>query len=183
MKAPKIKVTMMGISVFLFISIINISIEARDHEYRHEREPNKGYDEEVEVEHIIIKKKKYNDPSHEHKNHSHHHRVHRHLHPGYRTIRVIDKRYYYHDGVYYRRCRGGYEITSTPRIKHLPRRSRKIIVDHSTYFIYDNTYFQFRGDYYVVCEPPPPPPKKRYRGQDQNRNSTVRFNIGIDITN
>jgi hypothetical protein len=173
MKTPKIKVV--TISAFLFISFSIVSVEARDrHSERH--------DEEVEIEHIIIKKEKHRSPSHHYHegpphHHEgpphHHHRIHRHLPDGYRTIKVIDRHYYYHDNTYYRKCRGGYEIVSTPRVRHLPRHSRKIIINRSTYYIYDDVYYRFQDDYYVVCKPPKP----RHR----HKSPSIRFNIDVDI--
>jgi hypothetical protein len=176
MKTHRIKVVI--ISVFLFVSSATVSLEARG---RH----SERCDEEVEIEHIIIKKKKHGNPSHHdhespslhhhHRSPSHHHRIHKHLPDGYHSIRIIDKHYYYHDNVYYRKCRGGYEIVSTPRIRHLPRRSRKVIIDHSTYYIYDGIYFQFFDNYYEVCEPPKP------RHRHRHKDPSIRFNIDIDI--
>lgn len=180
MKALNIMI--MTISGILIVS----SVEARDHGSWKER-GSEGRQQEEEI--IIIKKKTYSDPPHSHRESHHHreyersHRIHRHLPPGYRRFRVRDKHYYYHGGFYYQSCRGGYEIVNAPHVRHLPRRSRKVYINHTVYYVYDNVYYRHYNDYYVVCEPPPPPPPSRHHRhhRHKDKDATVQFKLDIEV--
>jgi len=80
--------------------------------------------------------------------------IHRSLPNGYRTLRVADRPYYYHNGVYYNHCNNGYEVVTAPRIRHLPHHARRVVVNQAVYFVSDDVYYSSCGDYYEVCEAP-----------------------------
>ena len=84
---------------------------------------------------------------------------------GYRTIRTVDRHYYYHNGVYYTRYGNGYEIISAPRFRHLPRHARRVVVNRVVYYVCDDVYYRPYNSYYEICEAP-------------SVRSSIEFNAG-----
>lgn len=96
------------------------------------------------------------------------------LPPRYSTVTISGTRYYHHDGVYYRPQGSRYIVVEDPRghrrgdgyrsgrghrsdvtvIRTLPRGHRVITHGGNRYYYHGNTYYQSRGDGYVIVENP-----------------------------
>ncbi|MBN1760834.1 MAG: hypothetical protein JW863_21070 [Chitinispirillaceae bacterium] len=74
---------------------------------------------------------------------------------GARVIRHGNDNYYYSSGRYYRHHPVyGWEIVSAPRFYALPPYARRIFVNHTPYWVYDNVYYHWCDGYYEICEVP-----------------------------
>ena len=73
---------------------------------------------------------------------------------GYRSFKSGGHQYYHHNGVYYTRYQNGYRMVSAPRITRLPRFARRVRVNRTVYYVYDNVYYLPCNGYYEVCAAP-----------------------------
>lgn len=65
--------------------------------------------------------------------------------------------YYYDEGAYFRHTPAGFASVRAPAgvvIHVLPKRHKRIAHNHTTYYIYDNTYYVKEPQGYVVVNPP-----------------------------
>ncbi len=77
----------------------------------------------------------------------------------HRVVRVKGAKYFYHDGVYYKRSKNSYVVVRAPvgiRLSILPRGFISFYVGPRRYFYVNETYYIYdtkRKDYVVVDEP------------------------------
>ncbi len=80
------------------------------------------------------------------------------LPPGIAAMRVADALFYYHLGMFFRPVPGGgYVVVGAPvgaRIRTLPEECTVVYSPPHRYYYCHDTYYQHRGDYYVVVSEP-----------------------------
>ncbi|MCB9771613.1 MAG: hypothetical protein H6754_03600 [Candidatus Omnitrophica bacterium] len=132
--------------------------------------------------------KHHNSNKHRHFNHYRHHTYPRYgetrisLPGAFLSISIGGGKYYYCDGVYYRRHARRYVVVAPPRgavIQHIPAYYQPVIINGATYYTQDGIYYQSTPQGYVVAQPPQIAPMLASRTVNSVENNDGSFLINI----
>ena len=116
--------------------------------------------------------------------HEHHHYWHEHPHwglhvtclpDGYHTIYVGDRKFFYHEGLYYTVIPGGYELVEPPMggcVSVIPSDFLPVIINGVTYYTDNGIYYILTKNGYQVVAPPSAQPSPAVVSQPEATGST-----------
>ncbi len=81
------------------------------------------------------------------------------LSDGFFSIFVSNKRFYFSNGVYYRRDLRGYVAVEPPFgavVREIPPYYNVVVINRTTYYTYDGIYYQYTPQGYMVVQQPTP---------------------------
>lgn len=138
--------------------------------------------------------KYYKSNNHRHSSHNRHSNHYRHhsyprygetrisLPGSFLSISIGGSRFYYHDGVYYRRHLRQYVVVAPPRgavIQHIPAYYQPVIINGATYYTQDGIYYQSTPQGYIVAQPPQIAPSFVSRPANSVENNDGSFLVNI----